>query len=79
MMSTITEEQIGGDTPEQLAPLPPPSMRDAPGGQQLLGPIAEEVEEERQIPETGNRETEKEPPENTGTRKKDKPSDEPVG
>ena len=73
MMTTITEEQIGGDTPEQLAPLPPPSIRDAAGGQQALDPIAEEGGEDQQMQDTGNRNTEKEHSESTGARQKDKP------
>ena len=79
MMATVTEERgIAEDAPEQLPPLPPPSVREASGGQQSLGTITEEAEEEQQAPETVTKEAEKEPGK-TGTRKKDKPSAEPVG
>ena len=70
MMTTITKEQSGGETPEPLVPLPPPSILGAAGGQQL-DPIAEESREDQQ--DTSNRNMEEEQSESMGTKPKDKP------
>ena len=53
-------------------------MREASSGQQSLATITEEAEEGQQALETVTKEAEKEP-RKTGTRKKDKPSAEPLG
>ena len=54
MMTTVTKEQSGGETPELLVPLPHPSILGAAGGQQL-DPIAEESREDQQ--DASNRST----------------------